>query len=38
MIQAISASAQTRVTLLPSQTLDFMSLDAATSTVVTGQP
>ena len=38
MIQAISAPAQVRVTVLPSQTLDFMSLDAATSTVVTGQP
>ena len=38
LIQATSASAQTRVTTLSSQTLDFMSLDAATSTVVTGQP
>jgi len=38
IIQTISASAQTRVTMLPSQTLDFMSLDAATSAVVTGQP
>ncbi len=38
MIQAISASAQFRVTLMSPQTLDFMSLDAATSTVVTGQP
>ena len=38
IIQTISASAQTQVTVLPSQTLDFMSLDAATSTVVTGQP
>jgi len=38
MIQTISASAQTRVTLLPSQTLDFMSLDAASSAVVTNQP
>ena len=47
LIQAIAGSAQTRVppgsaqtrvTLLPSQTLDFMSLDAATSTIVTGQP
>jgi hypothetical protein len=38
MIQAISASAQIQVTRLSSQTLDFISLDAATSTVVTGQP
>src|SRR5688572_10608069 len=38
IIQAISASAQIRVTQLSPQTLDFMSLDAATSTVVTGQP
>jgi len=38
IIQPISASAQIRVTMLPPQTLDFMSLDAATSTVVTGQP
>jgi len=38
MIQTISASAQTRVTGLSPQTLDFMSLDAATATVVTGQP
>jgi len=38
MIQAISASAQIQVTRLSPQTLDFMSLDAATSTVVTGQP
>jgi hypothetical protein len=38
IIQAISASAQVRVTLLPSQTLDFMSLDAAMSTIVSGQP
>ena len=38
VIQAISASAQARVTLLSPQTLDFMSLDAATSTVVRGQP
>ena len=38
MIQAISASAQIRVTQLSPQTLDFVGLDAATSTVVTGQP
>jgi len=38
ILQAISASAQIQVTMLPSQTLDFMSLDAATSSVVTGQP
>ena len=38
IIQTISASAQIRVTQLSPQTLDFMSLDAATSTVVTGQP
>ena len=38
IIQTISASAQARVTVLSPQTLDFMSLDAATSTVVTGQP
>jgi hypothetical protein len=38
MIQAISASAQIQVTRLSPQTLDFMSLDAATSAVVTGQP
>jgi len=38
ILQAISASAQIRVTPLSPQTLDFMSLDAATSTVVTGQP
>src|SRR4026207_2581507 len=38
IIQTLPASAQTRVTLLPPQTLDFMSLDAATSAVVTGQP
>jgi hypothetical protein len=35
---AISASAQIQVTRVSPQTLDFMSLDAATSTVVTGQP
>jgi hypothetical protein len=38
MIQAISASAQIQVTRLSPQTLDFISLDAATSAVVTGQP
>jgi hypothetical protein len=38
IIQATTASAQIQVTRLSSQTLDFMSLDAATSTVVTGQP
>ena len=38
MFQVISVSAQTQVTVLSPQTLDFMSLDAATSTVVTGQP
>jgi len=38
IIQTISASAQVRVTQLSPQTLDFMSLDASTSTVVTGQP
>jgi hypothetical protein len=38
IIQTISASAQIRVTQLSPQTLDFMSLDASTSTVVTGQP
>src|SRR5262245_33597875 len=39
MVQAMSASAQIQVTGLSSQTLDFMSLDAAaTSAVVTGQP
>jgi len=38
IIQTISASAQIRAIELSSQTLDFMSLDAATSTVVTGQP
>jgi hypothetical protein len=37
-IHTISASAQIVVTQLSPQTLDFMSLDAATSTVVTGQP
>jgi hypothetical protein len=38
MIQTIAASAQSQATVLSPQTLDFMSLDAATSTVVTGQP
>jgi hypothetical protein len=38
IIQTIPASAQIRVTALSPQTLDFMSLDAATSAVVTGQP
>src|SRR5215471_13289103 len=38
VLQAISASAQSQVTVFSPQTLDFMSLDAATSTVVTGQP
>ena len=38
MIPAISAPAQTVSLLVLAQTLDFMSLDAATSTVVTGQP
>src|SRR5688572_24475215 len=38
IIQAISASAQIRVTQLSPQTLDFMSLDAATSALVQGQP
>jgi len=38
MLQPISASAQIQVIGLSPQTLDFMSLDAATSTVVTGQP
>ena len=38
ILQAIPSSAQGTVTLLSPQTLDFMSLDAATSTVVTGQP
>src|SRR5689334_14746445 len=38
ILQAISASAQTHAPRLSPQTLDFMSLDAATSAVVTGQP
>ena len=38
MIPVISASAQTGVTVVSPQTFDFMSLDAATSTVVTGRP
>jgi len=38
MIQATPASAQIGVTVVSPQTLDFMSLDAATSTVVKGQP
>lgn len=38
MLQPISASAQIQVMGLSPQTLDFMSLDAASSTVVTGQP
>ena len=38
VVHAISVSAQAQVTVLSPQTLDFMSLDAATSAVVTGQP
>ena len=37
-IQEHSLDAQTGVTVVSPQTLDFLSLDAATSSVVTGQP